>query len=347
MEGRVMERDEPVSQPDTSDEALMRHLAAGRQDALAPLHGRYAPLIFSLVSQSLDRTAAEEIVQDVFVQVWRNAAVFDPTRGTFRSWVLRITHLRILNELRRRRRRPQTMPDPEGRRLTVVPDPAPEPAEAVWHEYRRTTIQAAVALLPPPQRLALRLAFFEDLSHDQVAAFLDLPLGTAKTRIRAGLKRLRGHLAPLLLILVTIGSLLALAGLIARERTQTADQQRADRALRLLTASDVVSLHLAAAPGLPATAHGSYRSRPGDGLAVLSCSNLPPLPTGQTYRAWARVNGRWFALGTLHPDAQGGALLIVENPLLAMPPEIVQVTREPRDGGQVPTGPPVITWPAP
>src|SRR5579862_9541535 len=72
---------------DTGDEELMAQLAAGRQDALGPLYSRYAPRLFSLAAQSLDRATAEEIVQEVFLQVWRRSATFAPDRGTFRAWV--------------------------------------------------------------------------------------------------------------------------------------------------------------------------------------------------------------------------------------------------------------------
>jgi hypothetical protein len=72
-----------------SDEELMTQLAAGRQEALGPLHGRYASLVFNLAAQSIDRATAEEIAQDVFVAVWRKSSAFDPSRGTFRAWVLR------------------------------------------------------------------------------------------------------------------------------------------------------------------------------------------------------------------------------------------------------------------
>src|SRR5215472_2210732 len=78
---------------DLSDEELMLHLAAGEQEALAPLHSRYAPLIFNLAAQSLDRAAAEEIVQDVFLAIWRKAETYDPARGALRPWLLRIAHL--------------------------------------------------------------------------------------------------------------------------------------------------------------------------------------------------------------------------------------------------------------
>src|ERR1700756_2560431 len=129
------------------DEALMAELATGRQEAIGPLHGRYASLVFNLAAQTLDRATAEEIVQDVFVAVWRKAATFDPARGTFRAWVLRIAHHRILNELRRRGRRPRVEPDPNGLHLGAVTEPGPGPSEAAWREHRRTIVREAVQAL--------------------------------------------------------------------------------------------------------------------------------------------------------------------------------------------------------
>ena len=82
----------------------MAHVATGAQDALGPLYSRYARLVFNVAAQTLERAVAEEIMQEVFLVVWRRARLFDPARGTFRSWVLQITHFRVLNELRRRSR---------------------------------------------------------------------------------------------------------------------------------------------------------------------------------------------------------------------------------------------------
>ena len=98
---RMSAADSTQTDPIQSDEELMIQLAAGRQDALGPLHGRYASLIYNMAAQTIGGATAEEIVQDVFVAVWRKAGTFDPSRGSFRSWVLRIAHLRVLNELRR------------------------------------------------------------------------------------------------------------------------------------------------------------------------------------------------------------------------------------------------------
>lgn len=328
----------------TSDEELVRWLTAGRQEALGALYSRYAPLIFSLAAQTLDQHAAEEIVQDVFLAVWRGAATFDPERGPFRPWVLQVAHTRILNELRRRSRRPRIEPDPDGLYLESLPDAAPEPAEAAWHEYRRSAVRSAVEALPPPQRQALGLAFFEELTHEQVAALLDLPLGTAKTRIRAALQKLRSQLAPLIAALALVSTVGALG---IRYQSDQMALERYDRALQLVTASDLRPLRLEAAPGVPAEAHGTYRARPGAENAVLTLSHLPPVPEGRIYQGWVLSDGTWTSLGTAHPDAGGGTrlLLIAEGPELAVPPEAVQVTLEPLGGSPTPSGGVVIAWP--
>lgn len=182
--------------PNPDDNELMRQLAAGRQEALGELYGRYARLIFSVAARSLDRAAAEEVVQEVFLAVWRKTAVFTPERGAFRPWVMQIAHRRILNELRRRGRRPQEESDPDGQWITNLPDDGIELDEAVWHASFRSAVESSLAELPPPQRKVLDLTLFADLTHRQVAAELNLPLGTAKTRIRMGLQNLRGKLAP-------------------------------------------------------------------------------------------------------------------------------------------------------
>src|SRR5215510_12823898 len=166
-----------------TDEELMQQLAAGAQEALGPLYSRYARLIFHLAVRTLDRPAAEEIVQDVFLAVWRRAATFDPARGAFRPWVLQIAHFRILNELRRRNHQPQLEPDPDGLYLANLPDEGPEPAEATWRASLRARFHTAWADLPPPQRQSLGLSFGEDLTHEQLTADLNLPLGTVKLRI--------------------------------------------------------------------------------------------------------------------------------------------------------------------
>jgi RNA polymerase sigma-70 factor (ECF subfamily) len=349
--------DSHLTDPVPGDDELMSQLAEGRRDALGPLHARYAPLIFSLASRSIDRATAEEIVQDVFLTVWSKAEKFDPSRGTFRAWVLRIAHLRVLNELRRRGRRPRVSPDPEGLQLASVPEPGPDPVEATWREHRRLIIREAVEALPQPQRQALRLAFLDDLTHEQIADFLGLPLGTAKTRIRTGLRTLRARLSPWL----AAGLLAAIA--VVALGTFRDDLRRYQAALRLVTRSDVAPLRMTASAGTPPGTHGNYRGRPGSPMAVLTFSQFAPAPRGYAYHAWGEFGGRWVLLGTAHPDGQGSDLLrwvllgtahpdgqgsdllITEGPHLATLPTALKVTLDPVGPRPSPDGPPVIAWP--
>jgi RNA polymerase sigma-70 factor, ECF subfamily len=333
---------------DRSDDELMSELAAGRREALGPIHSRYASLVFGLATRSLDRATAEEITQEVFLTVWQKAATFDPARGTLRAWVSQITQTRVINELRRRGRRPHATSDSAGMASENLPDSEPGPDEAVWHEHRRAVVRAAVDALPPPQREALSLAFLEDLTHEQVADFLKLPLGTTKSRIRSGLKALRGSLAPLVGAGLILAGLLTLAGL--REHAQQAAHRRLGRALELVTNSEVVPRRLGPAPGINPEAHGNYRGRPGVDLAVLTLSHLAPAPRGYEYRAWASHGGRWTLFGRAQLDNDGRSLLVAEGPELVIPPDQVQVTLEPSanraDARSAPTGPPIIRWPA-
>ena len=331
----------PSTEQALSDDDLMRQVADGSAEALGLLHRRFARLIFGMAVQSLDRAAAEDLVQEVFLAVWRNARRFDPERGTVRAWVLQITHYRLLNELRHRNRQPDIVPDPEGLVLADLPASDPGPAEATWEQHRRAVLKSALDELPPSQREALSLAFLEDLTHEQVAAELGLPLGTAKTRIRAGLLKLRSTLGPQWAALVAI-CLLAALGI--RYRSEHTTLARYDRALSLVTASDSVNLRLGPVPGTAEATHARYRSRPGAGIAVVTFSQFPQAPAGQIHQAWVRHGATWTSLGTVEPDAGGSARLIAEDPALAVPPDGLEVTLEPRTGSAAPSGPVVVAW---
>jgi RNA polymerase sigma factor (sigma-70 family) len=329
---------------DPSDEDLMRALASGSEDAIGPIYSRYAPIVFGMAARALDRPTAEEIVQDVFVSIWKGAASFDPSRGPAKPWLLQIAHYRIANELRSRSRRPQTQADPEGERLANLTDPSPDQTEQAWNEYRHAALRRALEELPPPQRQALGLAFFQDLSHGEIASVLKLPLGTAKSRVRAGLLALRGKLAPLVAALAFVALLAGVAyEFQGRRRALAVDE----RALAMLTSSDAQALRLTAEPGTAEQTHGVFRFRPGASTAVITFSNFPALTTGWTYQAWALHAGRWTSLGTARPDAAGKARLIAESPAFGTRPEAVQVTVEPEPGSPSPTGRAVISWRAP
>lgn len=325
---------------ESSDEELMQQLAAGRQEALGPLYTRYAARIFSLAAQTLDRTTAEEIVQEVFLAIWRKAGTFAPERGTFRAWAFQIAHYRILNELRRRSRQPQLEDDPDGLRVAEAADPMPGPDEVVDLEARRAEVREALNALPQGQRRVLEMAFLEGLTHDQVAATLQLPLGTAKTRIRAGLQKLRVGLAPALGVLVLVAAGL---GAVVAIRNEQAARRLDARALALLTSSETVAVRLRAAAGVPPETHAVYRGHTGAAIAVLTLEKFPAAPAGETYQAWARHGRTWTSLGTVRPDARGDARLIVEGTGVAVMPDAIEVTHEPARGSPSPRGPVIVS----
>jgi RNA polymerase sigma-70 factor (ECF subfamily) len=297
--------------------------------------------VFHIAAQSLGSDSVEDIVQDVFLSVWSKAASFDPRRGAFRPWLLQITHYRILNELRSRRRRPPLDPAVDDEALDALPGASGEPAEAVWRSYRSEAVRAAVEKLPPRQRQALSLAFFEDLSHDQVAAVLNLPLGTVKSRIRAALQKLRFRLAPLSAAVLAVA---VLGGAGAWLLLQRPEQQRTGRALAMVTASDITTIHVPPASGVAPATHGSYRGRPGTPTAVLALHSFAQAPAGKTYQAWVSSGGAWTSMGTAVPDAGGGAVVVAESEAFTQLPSAVEVTVEPRGGSAQPTGPVVILW---
>src|SRR5689334_11500763 len=143
--------------PDTDpqDRDLVYRVAAGDQQAVTMLYQRYATPAFSLALRVVgDPESAEEIVQEAFLRVWRNAASFDPQRGRFASWLLSIIHNLAVNELRRRRSRPQAAPGADEL-LVHLHETDPGPDELAWAGVRRKAIQAALTQLPQAQRQAL------------------------------------------------------------------------------------------------------------------------------------------------------------------------------------------------
>ena len=168
-------------------------------------------------------------------------------------------------------------------------------------------------------------------------------MGTVKTRIRTALQKLRFILAPTGVAIVAIAVLI---GVGTRLHLQNLLVARDDRVLSMVTASDITSLHIPAAPGALAATHGSYRGRPGTPRAVLAMHGFAPAPRGETYQAWVLHHGVWTSMGTALPDAEGNALVIAEGQVFTELPEAVQVTREPAGGRPQPSGPVLITWQA-
>jgi RNA polymerase sigma-70 factor (ECF subfamily) len=171
------------------DSELAAALQRGEPRAVEALYDRYGRLAFGLASRMImDRAAAEDVVQDAFISVWRNASTYDPSRGSLRGWLLSIVHHRAIDQLRGSAGRRSEAPLDAMERLT--PDAfAVESADA-----DRIEIRNGLAALPEAQRLTLELAYFGGLTHVEIALRMGVPLGTVKGRMRMGLEKLRNYL---------------------------------------------------------------------------------------------------------------------------------------------------------
>jgi RNA polymerase sigma factor (sigma-70 family) len=317
-----------------TDPELVARVGRGDARALRTLHRRYASLVYTVATRVVDAAAAEEVVQDVFMTLWRKHETFDPARGALRPWLCQIARRRALNVRRSRRGAKEA----DGG-VEEIADEALEPDEALWKAHRQSALHAAVDALPDAQRRALSLAYFDELTQEQVAAVLRVPLGTTKTRIRLAIRRL----APAIAVLLGAGLVLVLW---RRKELVTQREAREERALVMVTSSDVVALHLVAAPGAPPEAHANYRARPGGTVAVLTASHLPLLSAGERYVGWVRHGAIWRSLGQLDLRPDGGALLLVEDTALAQGADAVSITRESTVGAS-PEGAPVVQWAPP
>ncbi|MEM7048413.1 MAG: sigma-70 family RNA polymerase sigma factor [Acidobacteriota bacterium] len=182
-----------VSFDDWTDDGLVERIGGGDEAALDAFLGRYRSFVLQFLRRLVgEGGVAEEVFQEVAWQVWRTADTFEPRRATARGWLLLIARSRALDALRSgtaRGRREEALQRDELRR----PSP-PEPIRALFERETADLLEAALAELPAAQEEVIRLAFFGDLSHRQVAERLALPLGTVKSRILFGLRRLRTSL---------------------------------------------------------------------------------------------------------------------------------------------------------
>jgi RNA polymerase sigma factor (sigma-70 family) len=171
-----------------SDGELLRRLEARECDALDALYARYAAYVMGVALRILGtREEAEEVVQDVFWQLWRAALRYDPVRGRFSTWLFSVARNRSIDRLRSRGRDGQRA---DASELELVPAAADREGDAVLIE-RQKEVRAQLELLPGDQRNAIELAFFRGLSHVEIAERTGDALGTVKSRIRRGLLRLR------------------------------------------------------------------------------------------------------------------------------------------------------------
>jgi RNA polymerase sigma-70 factor (ECF subfamily) len=164
-------------------------MAQGQRSALDRFYDRYVQLVYNLVLRIVrNRADADEVVQEVFLQAWRSAGRYDPSRGTPEAWLITLARTRAIDALRAGRRAGGSLE--AGTRCDVVD---PEPGRAA-RLAEREGVTGALGALSPAQRELLELAYYQGLTQTEIAVHTGLPLGTVKTRMRTGLERLRDAL---------------------------------------------------------------------------------------------------------------------------------------------------------
>lgn len=176
-----------------SDDMLLDAIREREEGAIATLYDRYGGVAFGLAFRILnDRSAAEDVVQDAFLSVWRRAVSFESGRGSVRTWLLSIVHHRSIDRLRGTAGRArQDAPLEDHEHALSVEDPWREVSLRVQHDV----LQRSLNTLPTEQRVAIEMAYFSGYTQQEIATTMQVPVGTVKGRLRIGLQKLRVLLA--------------------------------------------------------------------------------------------------------------------------------------------------------
>ncbi len=187
---------ESLSHDQRSDEDLLHAIVGGADWALETLYQRYSHRLYSLAYRMVDNTQiAEELVQDTFLSIWRNAASYSPTAGASSRWLMSILHHRAINYLRKVRRRSHlvqvTLEELESDERNACPDAG----EQAWQSILCIQVRTALLHIPVEQRMMIELAYFQGYTHIEISQAFHIPLGTVKARMRLGLSHLKRVLA--------------------------------------------------------------------------------------------------------------------------------------------------------
>jgi RNA polymerase sigma-70 factor (ECF subfamily) len=179
-----------------SDEQLVARLDGSEVEAaIAALYDRYSRTVFGVGLKMLgDRSSAEELAQEVFLKVWRSSGTFDPARGSFSTWLYRVTRSAALDLYRKRARRVSRVSNGEAQ-IATVRDPSDGPQEIVDESWLSWRVSRALGALDPAHREVIDLAYFRGLSQREISLRTGIPLGTVKSRTAKAFQRLRKELA--------------------------------------------------------------------------------------------------------------------------------------------------------
>lgn len=182
-----------------ADGELVAHAARGDEHAIGQLYDRYGAVLYAVAYRIVGQRAdAEEVVVEAFAQAWREAPRFEAGRGSVAGWLTTIARSRALDLVRARSRRERMTAAAAGQpgAPPAMGDLRADPAGSLDQDERRRQVRRALETLSPSQRQVIELAYFEGLSQSEIAARLEEPLGTVKTRVRLGMQKLRETLRP-------------------------------------------------------------------------------------------------------------------------------------------------------
>ncbi len=181
-----------MSNEQVSDDHLVSLVTQGDRESLGALYDRYGKAVFGFTLYLLkDPHRAEEVTQEVFLNVWLKAAKFNPERGTFHAWLMTMTHHKAIDEMRRDSRQWQRMEQAAREAAPPQHSLIDTTAEAVQRSQDGEVIRSALATIPEEQRRVIELAYYQGLTHSDISMRLGQPLGTVKTRMRLGMQKLR------------------------------------------------------------------------------------------------------------------------------------------------------------
>jgi RNA polymerase sigma-70 factor (ECF subfamily) len=174
---------------------LVLRIRAGDRGAVDELYDRYSRPAFALARRILaDEVLAEDVVQDVFLSVWRDPGAFDAGRGSFSSWLMAMVHHKAVDAVRREESHRRRQTRAEEDLALSTPTSTRDVEDEAWSRVVAEQVRGALSALPAPQREALTLAYYGGYTQREVAALTSTPLGTVKTRMLAGMRRLREEL---------------------------------------------------------------------------------------------------------------------------------------------------------
>jgi RNA polymerase sigma factor (sigma-70 family) len=181
-----------------ADASLVRRIRAGDRGAIDDLYARFRRPAFALARRILvDDTLAEDVLQDVFLSIWRDPHAFDGARGSFASWVLALVHHKAVDAVRREESQRRRQARAEDELALAAPTEVHDVEDEAWTRVVSEQVRGALSVLSDPQREALTLAYYGGYTQREVAALTGAPLGTVKTRMLAGMRRLKEELGGL------------------------------------------------------------------------------------------------------------------------------------------------------